>query len=192
MAETELATLGGGCFWCTEAVFVELEGVESVTSGYAGGDVEHPTYEQVCTGRSGHAEVVQISYDPKTIDYGDLLDVFFATHDPTTLNRQGADSGTQYRSVIFVHDDRQREIAESRIRSLNDEQLFPGPIVTLVQPLPHFWPAEDYHQDYFAGHASQPYCQAVINPKLAKFRQKFAARLRRETPDGTPPARPEA
>lgn len=181
MAETKLATLGGGCFWCTEAVFVELEGVETVTSGYAGSDIEHPTYEQVCTGQSGHAEVVQIAYDPETIGYGDLLDVFFATHDPTTLNRQGADSGTQYRSVIFVHDDQQREIAESRIRSLNDERIFPGPIVTQVEPLPRFWPAEDYHQGYFAGHASQPYCQAVINPKLAKFRQKFAARLRQET-----------
>ncbi len=179
MAETKLATLGGGCFWCTEAVFVELEGVQKVTSGYAGSPVESPTYEQVCTGRTGHAEVVQVAYDPATIGYEDLLDVFFATHDPTTLNRQGADAGTQYRSVIFTHDDQQREIAESKIRSLNDEHLFPGPIVTQVEPLSRFWPAEDYHQGYFAGHASQPYCQAVINPKLTKLRQKFAARLRK-------------
>lgn len=178
MAETKLATLGGGCFWCLEAVFSELEGIRSVTSGYAGGAGTHPTYEQVCTGRTGHAEVVQVAYDPATIGYADLLDVFFATHDPTTLNRQGADVGTQYRSVIFTHDDEQRQLAESKIRQLKDEQLFSRPLVTLVEPLTTFWPAEDYHQRYFAGHASQPYCQAVISPKLAKFRQKFAGRLR--------------
>jgi peptide-methionine (S)-S-oxide reductase len=181
MTAAGLATLGGGCFWCTEAVFSELTGVKKVTSGYAGGTVENPTYEQICTGRTGHAEVVQIAYDPATIGYGDLLDIFFSTHDPTSLNRQGADTGTQYRSVIFFHDDEQRQIAEDKIRALNEEQLFPGPIVTQVQPVPQFWPAEGYHQRYFAGNSSQPYCRSVIGPKLAKLRQKFASRLRTST-----------
>lgn len=178
MAETQLATVGGGCFWCVEAVFVELQGVRSVVSGYMGGATDAPTYEQVCTGRSGHAEVIQVEFDPDELAYGDLLDVFFATHDPTTLNRQGADTGTQYRSVIFPHSDEQRQIAEARIHELNAERLFPAPIVTSVEPLATFWPAEAYHQSYYAGHALQPYCQAVITPKLSKFRQKFASRLR--------------
>lgn len=178
MAETELATVGGGCFWCVEAVFVELQGVHAVVSGYMGGATDAPTYEQVCTGRSGHAEVIQVEFDPTHVSYGDLLDVFFATHDPTTLNRQGADAGTQYRSVIFPHSDKQRQIAEAKIHELNAERLFPSPIVTTVEPLAKFWPAETYHQSYYAGHALQPYCQAVIMPKLAKFRQKFAGRLR--------------
>lgn len=178
MAETELATVGGGCFWCVEAVFVELQGVHAVVSGYMGGATDAPTYEQVCTGRSGHAEVIQVEFDPTHLSYGDLLDVFFATHDPTTLNRQGADAGTQYRSVIFAHSEEQRQIAEAKIHELNAERVFPSPIVTTVEPLAKFWPAETYHQSYYAGHALQPYCQAVITPKLAKFRQKFAGRLR--------------
>ncbi len=175
---TQLATIGGGCFWCLEAVFEQLRGVQQVVSGYCGGSVPNATYEQVCGGRTGHAEVIQITFDPAEISFADLLDVFFATHDPTTLNRQGADSGTQYRSSIFYHDDEQQRIAAAKIAELNAAKLFNGPIVTQVAPFEVFYAAEDYHQGYFRTHPGQGYCQAVISPKLGKFRQKFAHRLR--------------
>lgn len=174
----ETATLGGGCFWCLEAVFQELEGVQSVVSGYAGGRVPNPSYREVCTGRTGHAEVVQVVFDPAVLSYGDLLSVFFSIHDPTTLNRQGADVGTQYRSVIFYHDAEQKRVAEAMIRELGQEGLWRDPIVTEVVPLDRFYPAEDYHQDYFRRNPGQPYCQAVIGPKLRKFRELFASRRR--------------
>lgn len=174
----QLATLGGGCFWCLEAVFEQLRGVHQVISGYCGGSVPNATYEQVCSGRTGHAEVIQITFDPAEISFADLLDVFFATHDPTTLNRQGADSGTQYRSAIFCHDEEQQRIAAAKIAELNGAKLFNGPIVTQVAPFEVFYAAEDYHQGYFRTHPGQGYCQAVISPKLGKFRQKFASRLR--------------
>lgn len=173
-SSTESATFGGGCFWCVEAVFERLEGVVAVASGYAGGHKENPTYKEVCTGRTGHAEVIQISYDPKKISYEKLLDVFWAAHDPTTLNRQGADVGTQYRSVIFYHNDAQRQAAE---KSKSDAaSQFDEPIVTEIKPLPKFYPAESYHQDYFRNNANAPYCQAVIRPKLEKLRDKLDKR----------------
>ncbi len=175
---TQLATLGGGCFWCLEAVFEQLRGVHQVVSGYCGGDVLNPTYEQVCGGRSGHAEVIQVTFDPSEIAFSDLLDVFFATHDPTTLNRQGADRGTQYRSAIFYHDDEQQRIAAAKIAELNEAKIWNGPIVTQVAPLVMFYAAEGYHQGYFRTHPEQGYCQAVISPKVGKFRQKFAHCLR--------------
>lgn len=174
----EIATFGGGCFWCTEAVFLELRGVEKVESGYAGGTMENPSYEAVCSGRTGHAEVIQITFDSATISFRDLLEVFFATHDPTTLNRQGADVGTQYRSVIFAHSPEQQAAAEAMIADLNASGALAGPIVTQVVPYANYYPAEDYHQNYYADHPTQPYCSAVIPPKLAKLRQKFAARLK--------------
>ena len=174
----QVATFGGGCFWCLEAVFEQLKGVHKVESGYAGGRTENPSYEQVCTGRTGHAEVVQVSFDPQEISYSDILNVFFATHDPTTLNRQGGDVGTQYRSVIFYHTPVQKEAAENKIAELNAAQIWDAPIVTEVKPLQAFYRAEDYHQKYFQGHSTQPYCQAVIAPKVAKFRKQFADRLR--------------
>jgi peptide-methionine (S)-S-oxide reductase len=167
-------TLGGGCFWCLEAVFEQTKGVEKCVSGYCNGTVANPTYEQVCTGRTGHAEVIQLTFDETAIAFTDLLDIFFAIHDPTTLNRQGADIGTQYRSGIFYHDDSQRDQAQAKIRELEEAQLFPGKIVTEVTPLATFYPAENYHQGYFQLHGSQPYCQAVISPKLAKFRKVLA------------------
>jgi peptide-methionine (S)-S-oxide reductase len=170
---SEVATLGGGCFWCLEAVFRELHGVQKVVSGYAGGTLDNPTYRQVCTGSTGHAEVVQIEFDPTVISYRDLLEVFFATHDPTTLNRQGVDEGTQYRSVIFFHDARQEETARQLLAELRAEEAFPGPIVTEVVPLTNFYPAEDYHQDYYTNNTEEGYCRVVIAPKLAKFRDKF-------------------
>jgi peptide-methionine (S)-S-oxide reductase len=177
------ATLGGGCFWCLDAVYRRLEGVADVISGYAGGHVANPSYEAVCDKRTGHAEVVQVVYDPAVVSYADLLDVFFATHDPTTEDRQGADVGPQYRSVILAHDDAQRREAEATIARLEREGVFADPIVTEVAPLAaegaaRFWPAEAYHQDYYAGHARQPYCAFVIGPKVAKLRQKFAHRLK--------------
>ncbi|GAB4576281.1 MAG: peptide-methionine (S)-S-oxide reductase MsrA [Anaerolineae bacterium] len=174
----EIATLGGGCFWCLEAVYDQLKGVTDVVSGYAGGHVENPTYKAVCTGTTGHAEVVQITFDPAVITYRDLLDVFFTIHDPTTLNRQGADVGPQYRSVIFTHSPEQRTIAEQTIRELEQAQLWPNPIVTEITPLDRFYPAEDYHQEYFARNPYQGYCRVVIAPKVAKFRQKFMERLK--------------
>lgn len=175
---TEVTTLGGGCFWCLEAVFVELQGVEKVESGYSGGTVPDPSYEQVCTGNTGHAEVAQITFDPDVISFREILQVFFATHDPTTLNRQGADVGTQYRSVIFYHDEDQKKIAQEMIEELNSANIWPNPIVTEVEPLENYYKAEDYHQDYYKYNSQQPYCQAVITPKLAKFRKNFAEKLK--------------
>lgn len=180
MAETrqETATLGGGCFWCLEAAFVELRGVAGVVSGYAGGARQNPSYEQVCSGATGHAEVVQVSFDPDVLSYADLLLVFFTIHDPTTPNRQGADVGTQYRSVIFTHDDTQKQTAERVIAELTAAQVWPDPIITEVEPLPVFWPAEDYHQGYYARNPYQGYCQAVIEPKLVKLRRHHRERLK--------------
>ncbi|MCC6931107.1 MAG: peptide-methionine (S)-S-oxide reductase MsrA [Gemmatimonadaceae bacterium] len=171
---TRQATLGGGCFWCLEAVYQEVDGVTSIVSGYAGGHVAHPTYEQVCGKNTGHAEVVQLTYDPARVSYRALLEVFFAIHDPTTPNRQGDDIGPQYRSVIFTHDDEQAREARAIIDELSAEHVFPAPIVTEVRPLPEFYPAEGYHRDYFRQHTEQPYCAFVIAPKLAKFRKRFA------------------
>lgn len=173
-----MATLGGGCFWCLEAAFLRLRGVESVVSGYAGGAVQDPTYRQVCTGTTGHAEVVQVRFDEAVIDYGTLLEVFFTIHDPTTANRQGADLGTQYRSVIFCHDERQREVAQAQIAALDAAGVWGAPIVTEVLPLPQFYPAEGHHQDYYRRNPYQGYCQAVVAPKVAKLRQRHAALLR--------------
>lgn len=178
MQTTQTATIGGGCFWCLDAVFEQLRGVSKVASGYAGGAVANPTYQAVCTGATGHAEVIQVTFDPNVISFSELLDVFFAMHDPTTLNRQGADAGTQYRSVIFYHDDEQQRVAEAKIKELNAEQIWDAPIVTQVASAPTFFAAEDYHQGYFRQNTFQPYCQAVISPKVAKLRQKFAAKLR--------------
>jgi peptide-methionine (S)-S-oxide reductase len=172
-----LATFGSGCFWCTEAVFNELRGVESVVSGYSGGQTADPTYEQVCSGRTGHAEVVQITYDPNVVSFEELLEIFFKTHDPTTMNRQGHDVGTQYRSVIFYHDDQQRQAAESAIAKLNEAGVFGSPVVTQVVRFEKFFPAEGYHQNYFARNPNQAYCAAVIRPKVDKFRAVFAERL---------------
>ena len=177
-AGKEVTTLGGGCFWCLEAVFVELRGVEKVESGYSGGSMPNPSYEQVCSGNTGHAEVAQVTFDPGIISYREILQIFFATHDPTTLNRQGGDVGTQYRSVTFYHDEGQRQIAEELISELNSAQIWPNPIVTEVAPLDVFYKAEDYHQDYYEYNSQQPYCQAVITPKLAKFRKNFAKKLK--------------
>jgi peptide-methionine (S)-S-oxide reductase len=173
----ELATLGGGCFWCLEAVFAPLKGVVKVESGYAGGKTANPTYREVCGGGTGHAEVVQITFDPAVVSYGDLLDIFFAFHDPTTLNRQGADVGTQYRSVVFHHSPEQKQQAEAKIAKLNAEGVFPRPIVTQIEPLDVFYRAEDYHQNYYRDNPNQGYCQYVIAPKIAKLRQKYADRL---------------
>lgn len=174
----EIATLGGGCFWCLEAVFEQLRGIHKVESGYSGGQPADPSYEQVCSGRTGHAEVVQVTYDPQEIIYPEILDVFFATHDPTTLNRQGADEGTQYRSVIFYHSTDQKKAAEIKIAELNAAQIWDAPIVTEIAPFKAFCRAEDYHQGYFQGNPRQPYCQVVISPKLAKFHKQFAGRLK--------------
>jgi peptide-methionine (S)-S-oxide reductase len=177
MAERrELATLGGGCFWCLDAAYRRIEGVTGVVSGYAGGQDPRPTYQRVCSGSTGHAEVVQVEFDPDVISYRDILDVFWAIHDPTTLNRQGADVGTQYRSIILTHDDAQRRVAEESRQAV--APLWPRPVVTEITPLETFFPAEEYHQDYFARNPDQGYCQVVINPKLAKLREKFAGRLR--------------
>ena len=176
---TETATLAGGCFWCLEAVYRELKGVERVQSGYANGRRPNPTYEQVCTGTTGHAEVVQVEFDPAVITFRDLLDVFFTIHDPTTLDRQGNDVGTQYRSGIFTHDPKQDEIARAKIADLEREGTWDGAIVTVVEPLTSFYPAEDYHAAYFERNGNQPYCQFVVAPKVAKARQKFSARLKR-------------
>ena len=175
----EIATLGGGCFWCLEAVYVELRGVEKVVSGYAGGQVRNPSYRQVCSGTTGHAEVVQVTFDPALISYQEILQVFFAIHDPTTLNRQGADVGTQYRSVIFYHDVRQKEVATSVMAEVEAAHLWPKPLVTELAPLPAFYAAEDYHQNYFENNPQQGYCQMVIAPKVAKFRKQFLAKLRK-------------
>jgi peptide-methionine (S)-S-oxide reductase len=175
----ETATLAGGCFWCVEAVFEPLEGVEKVVSGYTGGRHPNPGYEAVCTGVTGHAEAVQVTFDPVTIPYRDVLEIFFAFHDPTTLNRQGPDAGTQYRSAIFTHSPEQKLVAEETIARLNADKVFPGPIVTEVAPLGTFYPAEDYHQGYYRRNPGQGYCQAMIGPKVAKLRAKYGARLKK-------------
>ena len=174
----EMATLGGGCFWCLEAIFVELRGVKQVVSGYAGGTVPNPSYRAVCDGTTGHAEVAQLTFDPAVITYRDILQAFFATHDPTTLNRQGADVGTQYRSAIYFHSTEQKETAEAMIFELNAADIWPNSIVTEVAPLDIFYPAEDYHQEYYKYNSQQPYCQVVITPKLAKFRKSFVEQLK--------------
>jgi peptide-methionine (S)-S-oxide reductase len=175
---TELATFGGGCFWCTEAVFEQVDGVEQVVSGYAAGHVPNPTYEAVCSGTTGHAEVVQLTYDPEKISYVELLEIFFSTHDPTTINRQGNDKGPQYRSIVLTHSPAQAADAESVIAELTEERLFDAPIVTEIRPLDVFYPAEAEHQHYYARNPEQGYCNFVITPKLAKFRTKFADRLK--------------
>ena len=173
----EKATFGGGCFWCTEAVFQQVNGVIEVVSGYAGGRVPgKPTYREVCSGLTGHAEVVQITYDPQLITYRELLIIFMTTHDPTTLNRQGADVGTQYRSVIFFHDDNQKEVAEAVLEEM--KKYYQNPVVTELSPLPKFFEAEDYHQDYYANNSEQGYCQYVISPKLSKLREQYADKLK--------------
>src|SRR5579872_2785446 len=175
---SETATLGGGCFWCLEAVYNELRGVQRVISGYAGGSVPNPNYEQVCSGRTGHAEVVQITFDPSVISYREILEVFFTMHDPTTLNRQGADVGTQYRSVILFESPQQQETARSVIDEITAAGIWRSPIVTQVVPLDRFYPAEGYHQNYFERNPYNPYCQIVIEPKVAKVREKYLARLK--------------
>jgi peptide-methionine (S)-S-oxide reductase len=176
----QVATLAGGCFWCLEAVFVELNGVKRVVSGYSGGSVANPTYSQVCNGTTGHAEAVQVTFDPEVITYRQLLEVFFTIHDPTTLNRQGADVGTQYRSAIFYHDDEQRAVSQQVIQEIEDAGIWGGRIVTEVAPLEDFYPAEDYHQDYFKNNPYQPYCRVVIAPKVLKFRQKYTPMLKQQ------------
>jgi peptide-methionine (S)-S-oxide reductase len=175
----EIATLAGGCFWCLEAVYADLEGVLRVESGYAGGTVPDPSYQQVCTGTTGHAEVVQVTFDPRVLSYRDLLEVFFNIHDPTTLNRQGHDIGTQYRSAIYYHSPQQKATAEQTIRELSEARRFAHPIVTEVAPLTAFYKAEPYHQEYFAHNPFQPYCQAVVGPKVAKFRKQYRERLKK-------------
>jgi peptide-methionine (S)-S-oxide reductase len=174
----ETGTLGGGCFWCLEAVFDQLEGVESVASGYSGGHVRNPTYRQVCDGTTGHAEVVQVTFDPEIVTFRDILRIFFTIHDPTTLNRQGADSGPQYRSAVFYHSPEQQQTTADVIAELDAANLWDAPIVTQVVPFETFYPAEDYHQEYFQRNGYQPYCQVVIAPKVAKFRSQFADRLK--------------
>ena len=176
---TEVATLAGGCFWCLEAVFREVDGVQDVLSGYTGGTIVNPTYQEVCTNSTGHAEAVQLSFDPGRISYKEILQIFFSVHDPTTLNGQGQDVGTQYRSAIFYHNDRQRTVAEALISELNGAHLWKKPIVTQVAPLDKLYPAEEYHREYFSRHPEQSYCQVVISPKVGKFRKQWARRLRR-------------
>ena len=179
MDNREISTLGGGCFWCLEAMFDDLRGVLSVESGYSGGTMVRPTYEQVCTGKTGHAEVVQITFDPQIISYRDILRTFFTIHDPTTMDRQGNDVGTQYRSVIFYHDERQKQIAEEIIKEIQLEKIWDDPIVTEVSPFKAFNKAENYHQGYFANNPDQPYCRIVIAPKVMKFRKMYHDRLKK-------------
>jgi len=180
----ETVTLGGGCFWCLEAIYQDLQGVEGVRSGYSGGTTENPTYEEVCRGTTGHAEVVQIEFDPARISFREILEVFFATHDPTTLNRQGGDVGTQYRSVVFCHSPEQEKSTRELMAELDREGIWDGPIVTEVTSFSAFYPAEDYHEDYFRRNPLQPYCQAVIHPKLAKFRARFSEKLKTPAREG--------
>lgn len=177
----EQATFGGGCFWCLDAVYRDLRGVERVASGYSGGKRPNPTYEQVCSGATGHAEVVQITYDPAQVNYRDLLNVFFTIHDPTTPNRQGADVGTQYRSVIFYHNEEQKRIAEEVIRDVESKKIWQDPVVTQIVPLEAFYAAEAYHQDFYRNNPDQAYCRIVIEPKVAKFRKQFLDRLKQTT-----------
>jgi len=174
----EVATVAGGCFWCTEAVFSQLKGIEKVEPGYCGGRLENPTYEQVSTGRTGHAETIQITFDPDVISYKEILEIFFSTHNPTTLNRQGPDVGTQYRSVIFYHNDEQKAIAEQVIKELTEEKAFDAPIVTQVEPFMVFYEAEEYHKDYFKRHPEQAYCSLVIAPKIRKLRELYLSKLK--------------
>jgi peptide-methionine (S)-S-oxide reductase len=178
MANEQTAIFGGGCFWCIEAVFKRMAGVKAAESGYMGGRVDNPTYRQVCNGDTGHVEVVRVSFDPAEVSYGDLLDVFFTVHDPTTLNRQGNDAGEQYRSVIFYNSEEQKREAEAKIAELTAAKAFPEPIVTAVEPAKKFYLAEGYHQDYYDSNSSQPYCQVVITPKLKKFEKKFGEKMR--------------
>jgi peptide-methionine (S)-S-oxide reductase len=175
----ELATLGGGCFWCLEAVFLDLKGVVKVESGYSGGRTPNPTYRQVCNGTTGHAEVVQVTFDPQVISFKEILEVFFSIHDPTTLNQQGADIGTQYRSAIFCHNPEQLQISEQVMVDFNQKKLWDAPIVTQVAPLQEFYRAEDYHQEYFLNNVDQPYCRFVVAPKVAKFRKQFIEKLKK-------------
>ena len=179
MADLQKATFGSGCFWCTEAVFEELNGVHSVVSGYAGGNVVNPSYDEVCSGKTGHAEVTQITYDPKVISFDELLEVFWKTHDPTTLNRQGNDVGTQYRSAIFYHDEEQKNLAEKYKAELDKSGAWDNPIVTEISPLKNYFPAEDYHQEYYANNPNQGYCAFVIAPKLEKFKKVFKDKLKK-------------
>lgn len=176
---TEIATFGGGCFWCTEAVFDEVVGVTDVVSGYTGGQLASPSYDDICAGTTGHAEVIRVTFDPAVITYAEILEIFFATHDPTTLNKQGADRGTQYRSAIFVHSPAQSEIAANTIAKLNAEKIWSSPIVTEVTNAAIFYPAEEYHQEFFKRNPNQGYCMAVVSPKLSKFRLKFVSKLKR-------------
>ena len=178
----EVATLGGGCFWCLEAVFQDLRGVERVVSGYAGGTIDNPTYQQVCAGVTGHAEVVQLTYDPAEISFEDLLTVFWRIHDPTTPNRQGADVGTQYRSIILYHNDEQKALAKRSLQETDASSLWPNPIVTEIEPLTTFYEAETYHQEFYTNNPNQPYCRAVIDPKVRKFRASFQDRLKNPAP----------
>jgi peptide-methionine (S)-S-oxide reductase len=178
-SELKTATFGAGCFWCTEAVFLNVNGVSKVVSGYSGGKVKNPTYREVCSGLTGHAEVTQITYDPKKVSFEELLEVFWNTHDPTTLNRQGADEGTQYRSAVFYTDDEQKKIAEQYKKQLEASHIYKNPIVTEISPLINFYPAEDYHQNYYALNPEQGYCQYVIRPKVEKFKKQFSARLKK-------------
>jgi peptide-methionine (S)-S-oxide reductase len=176
--DLETATLGGGCFWCLEPLYVSLEGVEDAAVGYAGGSIPNPSYQQVCTGATGHAEVVQVVFDPQVISYREILEVFFSVHDPTTLNRQGADIGTQYRSVIFYHSPEQKQSAESIVQELENSDVLSSPIVTEIAPFEDFYLAEEYHQEYYEKNPYQGYCQAIIAPKVSKFRKKFASHLK--------------
>lgn len=177
-ANLEIATFGSGCFWCTEAIFLQVDGITKVESGYSGGKVKNPTYKEVCSGLTGHAEVIQVHYDPKIISYEELLEIFWKTHDPTTLNRQGADEGTQYRSVIFYHNEKQKELAEFYKKKLDDGKVFSAPIVTEISPYTTFYKAEDYHQNYYALNSSAPYCSYVITPKLDKFKKVFKDKIK--------------
>lgn len=176
--QTETATFGGGCFWCTEAIFKSLKGVETVESGYSGGKLKNPTYKEVCTGETGHAEVIQMTFHPEVVSFSELLEVFWKTHDPTTLNRQGADVGTQYRSVIFWHSQEQKETAEKLMSEMNSQNVFGKPVVTEITEFEKFYKAENYHQDYFANNRTQGYCQFVIVPKIEKFRKIFSLKIK--------------
>lgn len=179
MKEFEVATLGSGCFWCTEAFFLRVKGIESVVSGYSGGKVKNPTYREVCSGLTGHAEVIQVKFDPALISYSEVLEIFWNTHDPTTLNKQGADEGTQYRSVVFYHSDSQKQTAEDYKKQLDKSGVYKNPIVTEISPFTVFYPAEDYHQNYYALNPNQGYCQYVIRPKIEKFNKQYAAKLKK-------------
>jgi peptide-methionine (S)-S-oxide reductase len=181
--ESEIATLANGCFWCTEAIFKRLKGVKSVLPGYSGGAVREPSYDQVCTGKTGHAEAIQIEFDPKVIPFEKILDVFWHTHDPTTLNRQGNDIGTQYRSAIFYHNQKQKEIAEKSKRELEKEKVYKDPIVTEISPFTNFYVAEDYHKDYYENHQEAPYCTYIIDPKVRKLLTKYGDNIREEYRD---------